>query len=82
MQNMLDMAAKLKEHNAEVAVISSEEQALASGDVQFKLDAKIDEELSPMVYIMPAQMLAYYMAVTRGLDPDNPRGLSKVTLTR
>lgn len=82
MQNMLDMAAKLKEHNAEVAVISSEEQALASGDVRFKLDAKIDEELSPMVYIMPAQMLAYYMAVTRGLDPDNPRGLSKVTLTR
>ncbi|MGI6296752.1 MAG: SIS domain-containing protein [Armatimonadota bacterium] len=82
MQNMLDIAAKLKEHKAEIAVISSDDKALAAGDVPFKLDVEIDEELSPMSYIIPIQFLAYYLAVTKGLDPDNPRGLSKVTLTR
>jgi len=34
------------------------------------------------VDILPAQLLAYYLTVARGLDPDNPRGLSKVTITR
>ena len=81
-QNMLDMAKLLKERNADVAVVSSEDAAFENAHVQFKLEATIDEELSPIAYIVPAQLLAYYLAVTRGLDPDSPRGLNKVTLTR
>jgi glucosamine--fructose-6-phosphate aminotransferase (isomerizing) len=40
------------------------------------------ELLSPIVDIIPAQLLAYHLTVARGLDPDNPRGLTKVTVTR
>jgi glucosamine--fructose-6-phosphate aminotransferase (isomerizing) len=40
------------------------------------------EFLAPLVDIIPAQLLAYHMTVARGLDPDNPRGLTKVTITR
>lgn len=40
------------------------------------------EYLSPIVDILPAQLLAYHLTVARGLDPDNPRGLTKVTITR
>jgi glucosamine--fructose-6-phosphate aminotransferase (isomerizing) len=40
------------------------------------------ELLSPLVDILPTQLLAYHLTVARGLDPDNPRGLSKVTITR
>jgi glucosamine--fructose-6-phosphate aminotransferase (isomerizing) len=40
------------------------------------------EFLAPLVDIIPAQLLAYHLTVARGLDPDNPRGLSKVTITR
>lgn len=40
------------------------------------------ELLSPLVDIVPAQLLAYHLTVARGLDPDNPRGLTKVTITR
>ena len=40
------------------------------------------EFLSPIVDIIPAQLLAYHLTVARGLDPDNPRGLTKVTITR
>jgi len=40
------------------------------------------ELLSPIVDILPAQLLAYHLTVARGYDPDNPAGLSKVTVTR
>lgn len=79
---MVDMASRLGERNAEVAVISSEEEALSYATTSFKLDVVVDEDLSPLIYILPMQLLAYYLAVSRGLDPDRPRGLSKVTLTR
>ncbi len=79
---MVDMAARLNERNAEVAVISSEQEALSYASTPFKLDVVVSEDLSPMIYILPMQLLAYYLAISRGLDPDRPRGLSKVTLTR
>ena len=32
---------------------------------------------SPIVNVIPAQLLAYFLAVERGLDPDKPRNLAK-----
>jgi len=40
------------------------------------------ESLSPILQILPLQLLALRMALVRGIDPDVPRRLSKVTLTR
>jgi glucosamine--fructose-6-phosphate aminotransferase (isomerizing) len=33
---------------------------------------------SPMIYIIPMQLFAYYSSVARGLNPDKPEKLSKV----
>jgi glucosamine--fructose-6-phosphate aminotransferase (isomerizing) len=33
--------------------------------------------LKPIIYIVPLQLFAYYMAVKRGYDPDKPRNLAK-----
>ncbi len=38
---------------------------------------KVDELLYPMVAAVPLQLLAYYLAVNRGCDPDKPRNLAK-----
>ena len=38
---------------------------------------KVGEHLYPMVTVVPLQLLAYYMAVSRGYDPDRPRNLAK-----
>ncbi len=38
---------------------------------------EVDELLYPMVTAVPLQLLAYYLAVNRGCDPDKPRNLSK-----
>lgn len=40
-----------------------------------------DELLTPIAEIIPLQRLALELAVGRGLDPDTPVGLRKVTLT-
>lgn len=37
----------------------------------------IPEELSAIPYILPLQLLAYHLAVMKGLDPDKPRNLAK-----
>ncbi len=41
----------------------------------------IDEELLPILEILPLQQLAWRVALDRGHDPDRPRGLAKVTKT-
>jgi glucosamine--fructose-6-phosphate aminotransferase (isomerizing) len=38
---------------------------------------EVDELLYPMVAVVPLQLLAYYLAVSRGCDPDKPRNLAK-----
>lgn len=81
-QTMLDMARRLRDMNAETVVLSSEDDILSVATTPLKLDVAVDEELSPLVYIVPGQLLAYHLAVARGHDPDRPRGLSKVTITR
>lgn len=42
---------------------------------------QVAEELSPILEIVPLQLLARDLAVARGSNPDAPRGLSKVTET-
>ncbi len=37
----------------------------------------IPEVLSPIPFVVPLQLLAYYMAVERGYNPDTPRNLAK-----
>ena len=38
---------------------------------------KIDDCLSPLLSVIPAQIFAYFCAIARGNDPDKPRNLAK-----
>jgi glucosamine--fructose-6-phosphate aminotransferase (isomerizing) len=38
--------------------------------------------LSPLLSVVPGQLFAWALARTKGLDPDEPRGLTKVTFAR
>jgi glucosamine--fructose-6-phosphate aminotransferase (isomerizing) len=44
-----------------------------------RLPRKLKEELTPIPYIVPAQLFAAYLAEEKGFDPDRPRTLHKVT---
>ena len=37
----------------------------------------IDEILAPLLYIIDLQLLAYYISVLKGIDPDKPKNLAK-----
>ncbi|HZU12432.1 MAG TPA: SIS domain-containing protein [Chloroflexota bacterium] len=55
--------------------------AAGQGTVGLPLADLGPEVLSPLLLIIPVQLLAWSLARTRGYDPDEPRGLRKVTET-
>ncbi|MBD3260660.1 MAG: glutamine--fructose-6-phosphate transaminase (isomerizing) [Candidatus Altiarchaeales archaeon] len=38
---------------------------------------EVEDELTPLVNIVPLHLFAYYLSVLKGLDPDKPRNLAK-----
>ncbi|MCP5141128.1 MAG: glutamine--fructose-6-phosphate transaminase (isomerizing) [Gammaproteobacteria bacterium] len=47
------------------------------GDITVVTVPTTDEVVSPMIYTVPLQLLAYHVAVLRGTDVDQPRNLAK-----
>jgi glucosamine--fructose-6-phosphate aminotransferase (isomerizing) len=55
--------------------------ALASASSRSLAGPKLPEWLAPIGLIVPGQLLTEALSRRLGIDPDNPRGLSKVTQT-
>jgi glucosamine--fructose-6-phosphate aminotransferase (isomerizing) len=77
--DMLTLAQELVARGGDVLLLSDSAQAPV-GRV-LRLPVAVDEWLSPLVAILPGQLLALYIAQARTPDVDRPRGLRKVTLT-
>ena len=78
---MKSLLNKLTRLRAETIVISSESQVLKQATRALKIPDRVSEMLSPIPYIIPAQMFAALLAKAKGLSPDSPRSLAKVTRT-
>jgi glucosamine--fructose-6-phosphate aminotransferase (isomerizing) len=78
-----EMIEKLTQLGAEMLLITdpSNSEAPALGDKAITLPAPIEELYTPIPYIVPAQLFAASLAGVKGLNPDQPRTLSKVTRT-
>jgi glucosamine--fructose-6-phosphate aminotransferase (isomerizing) len=60
-----------------IAITTRNEEALAGKvDYEFRIPETI-EELTPVLAAIPLQLLAYYIAVKRGANVDQPRNLAK-----
>jgi glutamine---fructose-6-phosphate transaminase (isomerizing) len=70
-----------EERQVELLLISNDEAALALARTPLRLAPDLPEWLSPIIAIVPAQLLCYNLARARGLDTEDPRGLTKVTRT-
>lgn len=81
LKGMKELVAKLSGIGAETIVISSEPPVLDQGSRGLRIPQRIEEMLTPIPYIIPAQLFAALLAKTKGLSPDKPRSLSKVTKT-
>ena len=82
LQVMLDALEALRVRRPRLVVVSDDERALTRGDVALPLWTHVPEWLSPLVAVVPGQLVALRLAQLRGIDLDRPLGLSKVTLTR
>lgn len=79
--DMLNFLRGLQVRAPELVVISPLAEALALAQTPLPLPVGIPEWLSPLVAVLPGQMLALGLTLAKGYDPDHPRGLRKVTLT-
>jgi glucosamine--fructose-6-phosphate aminotransferase (isomerizing) len=73
--NIMEMKARgasiisvIEEDDEEIKALSDDYVCVPSG---------IPEILSPIPFVVPLQMLAYYIALERGYNPDMPRNLAK-----
>jgi glucosamine--fructose-6-phosphate aminotransferase (isomerizing) len=73
--NIMEMKAR----GASIIAVMEEgdEEIKSLADDWVEMPKGIPEVLSPIPYIIPLQLLAYYMAVERGHNPDMPRNLAK-----
>lgn len=72
-----NLAADLARRGIEVVVMGADPAVATPG-----LDVPaVDYRLAPVVHGVRSQQLALAIALRRGLDPDSPAGLSKVTRT-
>jgi glucosamine--fructose-6-phosphate aminotransferase (isomerizing) len=78
-----DTMRKLLALRAEVVAITDagNREAASCATKVIRLPRRITEVMTPIPYVVPAQLLAAHLAAQKGLDPDRPRTLSKVTLT-
>jgi glucosamine--fructose-6-phosphate aminotransferase (isomerizing) len=69
---------------AGATVVASGTAAAALADAQYLVPVPKPPLplLSPLLSVVPGQLFAGAVARAKGLDPDKPRGLSKVTLAR
>ena len=76
----LDLLKQLKELHADSFSITNDGEisSLSSRSLQMP---EMDEFLSPIPFIIPAQLFAALLAEAKGIDADAPRSLSKVTKT-
>ena len=72
---------RLHELRADTLAITGDLDVAAACSRAIIMPREIDEFLAPIPYIIPAQLFAALLAEAKGLDPDAPRSLSKVTRT-
>ena len=80
-ESVREVVDAVLEQGAEVIMLSNAPEMLERARIGLRLP-ELPEELSPIVAAVAGQLLALYIALEKGLDPDRPRGLHKVTLTR
>jgi glucosamine--fructose-6-phosphate aminotransferase (isomerizing) len=77
-EKMISQIQQAKARNGLVIAVATEGDELIAGMADHVLWVpEAPWMLSPIITVLPLQMLAYHIATTRGLDVDQPRNLAK-----
>ncbi|MFN0086690.1 MAG: SIS domain-containing protein [Blastocatellia bacterium] len=78
---MKSLIERLNHLGAETVAITSEPAVIKMARRSIRIAPRMNELLSPIPYIIPAQLFAALLSTAKGLSPDRPRSLSKLTHT-
>ena len=73
---------KLKDAGADLLIVSNDPETLALGDCTIDIPDVDNDTITPFMNAVTAQMFALHLALLKGRNPDSPRGLKKITVTR
>ena len=70
---------EVKSRGANVLALGAEgdESLKTKADVVIPINPDVKEIIAPLVYIVPLQLIAYYITLEKGHDPDKPKNLAK-----
>lgn len=80
--DMRALAERLDRQGARLVVLTDRSTGPRTALQVVRLRTGLPEALTPMPFAVAGQLLALHMASRLGHDPDQPRGLRKVTITR
>jgi glucosamine--fructose-6-phosphate aminotransferase (isomerizing) len=80
-QDITEMIEELTQLDSELLLISDQPALLKKANLALPIPAGVPEWLTPLVAVLPGQLFAMQLSKAKGLDPDHPRGLHKVTET-
>lgn len=80
LESVRETVARLRSMGSEIYLISNE-PSLSEGDHNFYLSETDDEVLTPFLTVVFGQMFAYALTLEKGYNPDQPKGLQKITKT-
>lgn len=79
---VLEAVARAREAGATVVASGTAAEVVPGADYVLPVPRPASPLLTPLLSVVPGQLFAWALALAKGLDPDEPRGLSKVTLAR
>jgi glucosamine--fructose-6-phosphate aminotransferase (isomerizing) len=78
----LEAAARVREAGATLVASGTAAEEVSGADYVLPVPEPSTPLLSPLLSVVPGQLFAWAVARAKGLDPDRPARLSKVTLAR
>jgi glutamine---fructose-6-phosphate transaminase (isomerizing) len=82
--SVLEVAEQAQRRDAPVVLVGAEGTSVdgpVAATVELPTSAAVADWLTPLIAVVPGQLLARSVAELRGIDVDHPGGLSKVTRT-
>jgi glucosamine--fructose-6-phosphate aminotransferase (isomerizing) len=79
--DVVEVLRRCRDAEASLIVITNESRAANVTPNSLSFSRMTEEWLSPIPAIVIGQLFAYHLTSAKGLDPESPRGLRKVTRT-
>ena len=79
-KSSVDLLEELRDLHADSLTITNDDDIAALSRNSLRMP-QMDEFLTPIPFIVPAQLFAALLSEAKGIDPDAPRSLKKITKT-